>query len=186
MRDIPKIFFSSETGAPTKHCKVCGKFLLDEAEYAIEKAFVHYPTTGTTDLIWEIALCTNCQESMMSEISIESQKKMNAYFATHSNLSHQQQLLQEENFNPEAWVDQCIVKGTKKAGCSQFQITGRCLGNQMIFEHTPFMISGAAMDELTQLLSNQTIGTMNKFRDQHFPPPEDLSPLFRDKDFVFI
>lgn len=185
--DIPDIFYSSETGAPMQHCKVCNKYLLDEGvQYSIEKAFVNYPGMGTRDLIWEFAMCNECMESTMQEVSEESQAKMNDYFAQNSDLYPHKQLLEEENFDPDVWLESCIVKGKKMSECSQFQIAGQCFGDKMIFEHTPFMISGLAMDEVAELLSNKTIGFMNDFRDKHFPPPEDLSPLLRDKDFVFI
>jgi hypothetical protein len=48
------------------------------------------------------------------------------------------------------------------------------------------MISGPAIDEMTDLLSNETIDFFNDFRGRYLPPPEDLSPLFKDKDFVLI
>ena len=184
--DIPKIFHSSETNAPMQHCHVCNKYLLEDAEYSIEKAFVNYPALGTRDLIWEFAMCNDCMETTMQEVSQESQAKMNDYFAQNSDLHSHRQLLMEANFNPDDWLENCIVKGKKTRECTQFQIAGQCIGDKMVFEHAPFMICGEAMDEVTELLSNKTLGFMNDFRDKHFPPPEDLSPLLRNKDFVFI
>ena len=186
LRDIPEAFHSSETGAPIQHCKVCNKYLLDGAEYIIEKALVHYPGMNTTDLVWEFAICTDCTVTVMSEYSEESNRKMQEYFSRNMNLSHLRELTRAENFEAHDWLNKCIITGKEMSECSQYQITGQCMGNLMLFENGPFMISGEAMDEIVQLLSNETLGAMNDFRDRHFPPPEDLSPLLRDKDFVFI
>lgn len=186
LREIPEIFYSSETGAPIKHCKVCNEYLLDGTDYVIEKSMVHYPSSNTTDLIYEFAICMDCMEKAMAEYSKESQQKMNQYFLNHMNFERQRDLIQTENFDYNEWLSECLITGKAKEKCSQFQICAQCVGGMMVFEHTPFLISGEAMDEVIQLLSHQTLGAMNDFRDRHFPPPEDLSPLFYDKDFVLI
>lgn len=102
------------------------------------------------------------------------------------NLARQYMLAGNSNFDPEEWLKECIITGKTQDQCSQYQLCLQCTGELAVFERTPFMISDEAMDVVAQLLSNSTIDAMNKFRDQHFPPPEDLSPLLRDRDFVLI
>lgn len=186
LRNIPEIFYSSETGAPIKHCKVCNKYLLDGAEYVIEKSMVHYPGMNTTDLVWEFAICTSCMETVMNEYSKESQEKMQHFFLENMDFEYHRALLKAENFDISSWLGKCIITGKPIEECSQYQISAQCSGDLMVFSHAPLMISGEATDQIVQLLSNQTLGAMNDFRDQYFPPPEDLSPLLRDKDFVLI
>lgn len=186
LQEIPQIFHNSETGAPIERCLMCDTYLLDDKEYIIEKAMVNYPGTGTTDLIWEFAMCMSCMDSVMSEYSKESHQAMNEYFMDNMNLARQNQLARDGNFDADEWLKSCLITGKTKNECSQFQLTVQCKGAKAIFNRTPFMISDEAMDVVTQLLSNETIDAMNKFRDEHFPPPEDLSPLFRDRDFVLI
>lgn len=186
LHEIPPIFYNSETGAPIERCLVCDEYLLSDADYIIEKAMVNYPGTGTTDLIWEFAMCMDCMDSVMSEYSKESHQAMNEFFMDNMNLSRQQILAGQDNFDANDWVNECIITGKTKEECSQFQLCIQCIGGFAVFDRTPFMISDEAMDRVTQLLSNATIDAMNKFRDKHFPPPEDLSPLLRDRDFVLI
>lgn len=186
LREIPPIFYNSDTGAPIERCLVCDSYLLSEVDYIIEKSMVNYPSAGTTDLIWEFAICMDCMDSVMSDYSKESHQAMNEYFMDNMNLSRQHILAGKQNFDVNEWLKECIITGKSQAECSQFQLCLQCTGELAVFDRTPFMISDEAMDAVTQLLSNATIDAMNKFRDKHFPPPEDLSPLLRDRDFVLI
>ena len=186
LQEIPPIFYNSETGAPFERCLVCDEYLLSDADYIIEKAFVYYPSTGTTDLIWEFAICMDCMDKVMNEYSKESHQAMNEYFMDNMNLARQYSLAGNHNFDPDEWIKECIITGKSQEDCHQFQLCLQCTGELAVFDRTPFMISDEAMDTVTQLLSNPTMDAMNKFRDKHFPPPEDLSPLLRDRDFVLI
>lgn len=184
--ELPELFHSSETKAPIKTCLVCEKYLLEKEEYIIEKAFTNYAGLNTQDLVWEFAICTDCMKTQMNEYSEESARKMGEYFQENMNFSHQNELRKNQNFAPHEWISKCIIKGTPIKDCAQYQISAQCMGKMMLFERTPFMISGEAMDEMIQLMSNETLGFFNDFREKHFPPPEDLSPFFKEKDFVLI
>ena len=186
LREIPSIFYNSETGVPIQRCLVCDTFLLEDVDYIIEKSLVNYPGSETTDVIFEFAICMGCLDSIMNEYSKESHQKMNEYFMDNMNLARQYILAGQENFDPNEWLKECIITGKTQDQCAQFQLCIQCNGTNAVFERTPFMISDEAMDSVTQLLSNATIDAMNNFRDTYFPPPEDLSPLLRDRDFVLI
>lgn len=186
LQKIPPIFYNSNTEKPINQCLVCDTNLLSDTEYIIEKSMVNYPGTGSLDLIWEFAICINCMNHVMDEYSKESHQAMNTYFMENMNLKRQTTLASNNNFDANAWLSECIITGKHQNTCSQFQICLQCVGEQAIFDRTPFMISDEAMDEVTKLLSNSTIEAMNRFRDIHFPPPEDLRPFFRKKDFVLI
>ncbi|MEQ9309650.1 MAG: hypothetical protein RLN90_09360 [Balneolaceae bacterium] len=184
--ELPSLFHSSETGVPISTCLVCEKTLLDQQEYIIEKAFTNYPGIKTQDLVWEFAICTNCMKEQMNEYSKDSERKMTEYFVQNMDFTYQNELRTNQDFDPDKWISKCIIKGTAIKDCAQYQISAQCLGNMMLFERTPFMISGEAMDEIIQLMSNETLGFFNDFRGRYFPPPEDLSPFFKEKDFVLI
>ena len=186
MHEIPSIFLSSETGKPIERCLVCDKHLLDGEEYMIEKAFANYPALNTKDLIWEIAICFDCMETQRLEYSEESNRRIAEYFQTHSSFSHHKKLIEDQNYNAEEWLSHCLISGKPASECSQYQIYAQCVDGFCLFESAPFMISDEAMDEVAQLLSNATLRSMNDFRDKYMPPPEDLSPLLRDKDFVLL
>ncbi|MEO1021609.1 MAG: hypothetical protein AAFW89_03625 [Bacteroidota bacterium] len=186
LNNIPEIFFNSETGSPFTECKVCGETLTDGREYLIEKSFVHYNDKVNDDLVWEAAMCLNCVLELRKEYSEESYRRMNAYFESNMNFDRQRELAESQNFTVSDWLDTCVITGKKRPECGQYQIYGHFLGGSAVFDSGPFMLSGEAMDEAIQLMSNETLDNMNRFRDQHFPPPEDLRPLFEDPKFVFI
>ena len=184
-REIPSIFYSSETEAPIERCLLCERELKD-CTYLIEKAYSNYPELNTSDLIWEYAICQECTESLKSEYSEESRRAIDEYFITHADFSLQQKLIEEGSQNIEQWLSKCILSGKPRSETRQYQIYGYFLGDLMLFDNTPFMIADDAIDEIVKLVSNETLGFMNDFRDKHFPPPEDLSPLFPEKDFVLL
>lgn len=186
LAELPPLFHSSETGALIDKCLVCEKHLLDKEEYIIEKSFTNYPGMKTQDLVWEFAICTDCMKTQMEEYSEESERKMTKYFVKNMEFSHQHELRENQDFEAGKWISKCIIKGTPIKDCAQYQISAQCVGKMMVFDRTPFMISGEAMDEIIQLMSNETLGFFNDFREKYFPPPEDLSPFFREKDFVLI
>ena len=186
LQEIPSIFYSSETGAPIDRCLICDSYLLDGIEYIIEKAIVNYPSVGTQDLVWEVAICMDCMENITNEYSQASQQKMAEYFMENMDMRHHKELREKENFDINEWISKCIIKGKSQRECTQYQLCGHFIGDLCVFDHTPFLVCDEAMDEVIHLLSNETLGAMNDFRDRYFPPPEDLSPLLRDKDFVLI
>lgn len=183
--DIPEIFLSSETGAPFDECLVCSKDL-SQARFLVEKAFVNYPDLETSDLVWEYAMCMDCAEEQKKEYSEESNRRLNEYFIKRMNLGRQLSLLKNENFETDDWISECLITGKPIGECKQYQVYGYFMGKYTVYEQAPFMLSDDALDKAVELISDQTLGFMNDFRDKHFPPPEDLSPLFPERDFVMI
>lgn len=185
-QEIPTIFYNTETRAPIDRCLVCNSYLLIDTDYIIEKAIVNYPTTDSFDLIWEFAMCIDCMTSVLNEYSKQSHTIMDNYFKKNMNFTRLHKLISEKNYNIDEWIKECIITGKRKNQCNQYQLCLQCKGKEAIFDRTPFLISDEALDEISQLLSNQTIDAMNQFRDKHFPPPEDLNPFFRKKDFLIV
>lgn len=186
LRDIPDVFCSSESGKPISNCLVCDRYLLENVNYVIEKSITSYPGVDAEDSVYEIAVCSECLQSLMSEYSEESERTLNAYFLEKMDFSHQYKLLEHELFDADSWISRCIINKTNRSESTHYQICAHAIGDKIIFDRSPFMISGAAIDEMTDLLSTETIGFFNDFRDQYLTPPEDLSPLFKDRDFVLI
>ena len=185
--EIPPVFHSSDTGAPIERCLVCDKKLLDSGEeYMLEKAFANYPALKTRDIIWEIAICFDCMEMQRQEFSEESNQRIAEYFQTHADFTRHRELIESQNYDPSEWISHCVITGKPASECSQYQVYAQCIGAQCLFDATPFMISDEAMDEVAKLISNKTLDSMNDFRDRYLPTPEDLSPFFRDKDFVLL
>jgi hypothetical protein len=79
-REIPTIFYNTETKAPIDRCLVCHSYLLIDTDYIIEKAIVNYPTTDSFDLIWEFAMCIDCMTSVLNEYSKQSHTIMDGSY----------------------------------------------------------------------------------------------------------
>lgn len=182
---IPEFFFSRD-GEPISHCLVCERYLLDDADYVIEKSFNRYPGVNSLDTIYEIAVCMPCLQKLTNEYSEESEQAIQQYFRENMDFTMHLKLTQEEMYDHELFLSKCAVKGTPMESLDHFQVSAQCRGSHLVFGQTPFLLSGAAIDEMTDLLSNETIDFMNGFRDTYLPPPTDLHPLFEERDFVIV
>ena len=79
---------------------------------------------------------------------------------------------------------ECVITGQAASECDERQIMALCRGDQMMLGiSSPIMLSGAAIEKLVKLLSEQTKGWLSDFVGDNFGmPPEfcdnpDLLPL---------
>jgi len=181
--DIPPQFHSDATGLLFNKCLVCDRYLLTPGTpYVIEKAVRNYPKFQTTDTIFEYAMCFECLEKHRETISELSRQRIDAYMAANVDLAQRRQrLVDAKNFEAKEWTANCLVKGTTAGLLDEYQVYCQCDGNKMLFTYMPFMISGPAMDEMMQLLSNQTLGEIGGFMNEYFgvPPELEISPIDR-------
>lgn len=78
---------------------------------------------------------------------------------------------------PERWLDTCVLNGTPRTELDRFQIAGQFIGDRMVLSVFPYLISGAAVEELGEKLSERTKGFMRDFvGDQFGMPPEFCQP----------
>ncbi|WPP50795.1 hypothetical protein [Catalinimonas niigatensis] len=182
------MFYPFEKDSPFSHCMGCNKYLLEQdVEYVIEKAIRQYPEFGTTDIIFEYAICTECADKMKNALSKESLQSVQAYMMNKSRLFEQSQRLQaSNNLNPNDWISQCIFTGQRIEEQTEFQIFAHCKGNQMFFSAMPYMISSQAMDEMAELLSPKTQDELNRFIDDNFGIPPELKQLFKDNSVMLL
>jgi len=185
---IPKAFHNFETGSPFERCIDCNTYLLDgKVEYFVEKAIKSYKDYTATDVIFEYAICMNCAERMRKQMSVESMQSIQKYFSENVNFIDRMQLMQAHPDNPEAWMQQCLVKGTQANQLEEYQIYAHCKGKQLVTAQMPYLISSQALDEITHLLSNETLDELDGFMDQHFgPPPELMEPLPGRRRIVLV
>ncbi|MFQ5606207.1 MAG: hypothetical protein ACE5HS_23290 [bacterium] len=152
----------------------------------IEKAIKKYEKFNTTDTIFEYAMCLDCYEKVVESFSDTSKTKVEDYFAKNVNLDKRRKTLVEKGIlDIDNWLSNCIIKGTPVEEVSQYQICCQCDGKDMLFAHSPFMISGAAIDEIANLLSNKTLGEIDGFIGEFFGWPPELTKSPRDQP-VFI
>lgn len=177
--EIPKIFHNFSTGSNFERCVECDTFLLDGTiEYFIEKAIKSYEDFTATDVIFEYAICTKCAEQMRKRMSKESMESIQRYFTENVDFMRRMQLMQASPNNPETWMGECLVKNTNVKQLEEYQIYAHCRGKHLVTTQMPYLVSSAALDEIAQVLSNETLDELDGFMDKHFgPPPELMEPL---------
>lgn len=185
-RRIPKAFLSTETGKPIDHCLVCNRYLLDgDTMYMIEKAVRNYPAMKTTEVIIEYAICMDCAFRMNESLSQESRERIAAYFEQHTDLMARRGQLLNGKTGVRSWIDHCVVKNTPIADSAEYQLVGQFQGSHMLLTTMPFALSFEAMDEISGLMSEKSLGEIDDFIGKYFSGPPEVAALLKRK-FVLI
>jgi len=180
---------SSETGQPFTNCLVCEADLMQETQpYSVERAIRHYPEMELTNVVFEYALCAKCTSQMENEISDDTKMAIMTYFSEHFDYGSRPTWDAEENegnaFDCGKWIDSCAVKGLEKKELFEYSLYARCIGDRIIPEIVPYMISGVAQDDLIELFSNKSLGFLDDFTDKHFTGPPELKELFKGRPIL--
>ena len=186
--DIPKALCSSDTGAPFDRCMVCDKYLLEEGtSYFIEKSIRQHPGMQAREVIFEYAVCLHCSLVMSESLSEESRKRVSEYLMRNAQFeSRRDRLSNLESLSIDHWIDRCLIKDTPIADAPEYQIVAQCSGGKLQLQETPFALSLEAMDELAELLSEQSRREMDDFIDTHFSGPPELADILRKRPPVLI
>ncbi|MDA1013594.1 MAG: hypothetical protein O3A00_03965, partial [Planctomycetota bacterium] len=177
---IPKIFHSLEADGPFQKCLQCGCNLFDGRLYMIERVF------RDTEPIIEYALCQSCVQQLSEELSTDSRQAITTYFQEHINLAERAERIRHAfaSGEVEPWLEECIVTGNSWSNCRERQICAWCEGDQVRLDMPPLMISGPAVEAMSEHLSEQTRGWMSDFVGDNFGMPSefidapDLAPIF--------
>lgn len=178
---IPKSLYSSDTGKPIDKCLMCERYLLAEGTtYMIEKAVRQAGDPKITEVIFEYAMCFECMVKMNNALSTESRQRINQYFETHADLhARGEALLQRKRLTLKPWIDKCLIKNTPIASSAEYQIVCQCEGRNVVFGYMPFALSFEAMDEITNLLSAQSLGEIDDFMGKYFTGPPEVSEILK-------
>ncbi len=177
-RLVPKEFHSLATGEPFDKCIDCGKYLLDNEPYMIEKAIRQYPGYTAQDVVFEYAICQSCADRLKQELSEESMNNIHLFF---------NQNIQPENFFDGRETSKCLISDKPQSDLQEYQIYAYCHGKHLANHVSPpFMISGEILDKLADLLSDDTIDELNNFMDNHFGPPPELEDLPIGRRLILI
>lgn len=190
--DIPKDFYNSETGAPFSNCLVCECDLKKETQpYSIERAIRHYPEMELKNVVFEYAMCAKCMAQMEGELSDETKMAIMQYFAENFNYSSRPKWYRNEltietepRFNINDWISTCSIKGVSRDELFEYTLCARCIGDKIIPEVAPYMVSGLAQDDLIELFSNKSLGFFDDFTDKHFSGPPELKELFKGRPIL--
>lgn len=153
-------------------CSLCDCDLTaEDMPYLIEKAF----RDGET--MFEHALCLQCHFQCMEEMSEESLNNIQTYFSDRTDPVNRPALLLEQfGTDHKRWLGKCMVKGYPIEECGEYQIYGFCSGTNLVFSGAPYMICGEVVEDILELLSNETLGTLADLSDRLFgiDAPKDL------------
>ena len=173
---IPESFHSTETEEPFSTCLACETSLLDgPTEYLIEKGYRRYEAYDVQENVFEYAVCMDCHTEMRQSFSDASKQRCQAYLAEHIDLADRTgRLLDAESPDPADWTRRCVVHGTPRDELEEYQVMAHCRGDEMLLTHLPLLMGGPAMDDLAELLSDETIDELGGFRDEHLGLPPEL------------
>ncbi|MFP4094265.1 MAG: hypothetical protein ACLFUB_07245 [Cyclobacteriaceae bacterium] len=187
-KPIPRAFYPYKQDEPFSQCISCHNPLLEDGQdYFIEKAIRKYPELNAYDVVFEYAMCLRCAEQMHHELSQESKQKIQDFMLQNASYIEQKlELLKEEKFNMEDWLQTCIITGRTIDQLTEYQIFAQCRGNKLLYHGMPYLISGEAMDAMTNLLSNKTLGEMNRFINDNFGLPPELRKILADRPILLL
>lgn len=186
---IPEEFYSFETDEPFEACLVCKADLLaDEVDYFIEKAVRNYPGHDVSDVVYEYAICSICAQDMNEKMSSDSMINLQTYFSGNHSFMERVNHYNNNWQNMEDSVpgDTCAMTGTHKSELEEYMIYGHFKGNQMIRSTMPFLLSGKVMDDVADLLSDETIDELDGFMGEYFGGPPELEELWKPRRPVFF
>jgi len=181
--DIPEIFFNENSGKMHDTCLLCDDNLLKYKHgYVIEKAFKKNNLTDEFEVIFEYALCTECQQSLSKEMSKKSMENIQKFFHDHKkNIS----ALTNSEVDINTRLNKCMITNDDIADTNEYQIAGQFYKQTMIvFDSFPFALGETAVNEIQELLSEKTRGFSDKFKDLILPP--DVRDKIPDDRLVFF
>ncbi len=186
--EIPPMFYSDLTGDPFYRCSVCdGNLMENDAPYLIEKAYKRYENFTFQNTVFEYAICMPCAHAMNENMSKESLANVELYFRNNARLDERTQRFFEQgtDYNWEDGMAGCLIKGIPTENCEEYQIYAQCYGHKMLVTVMPFVLSGIAMDEISTLLSAETLGEIDDFMG-NFGVPSELRDLFSKKPVLIF
>jgi hypothetical protein len=180
---IPRLLHNSGTKLPFSNCMVCNKYLLGPGTpYMIEKSIRQVPEMKFKETLFEYAMCIDCSVMMNSALSVESRKRIDAYFLANTGLEQRQaRLAKRKTVRFQNWISRCIVKKTPITAAREYQIVGLCDGENLVMSHMPFAISVEAMEEITELLSEKSLGEIDGFIGKYFTGPPEVSEILKKR-----
>lgn len=155
---IPEVLHSFYEERPFLTCTRCGESLADFPEgYRISKNFKR------GEVLIEYALCMPCLLRMLDEASEESKRALARF--------------QEERQREVSGFDDCALceRSREEARNDEFGLVGMCQGDRLM---ESAMVCIDCMEEMHEILSEETRQAWDRFREENFPGvPSDFEPF---------
>jgi hypothetical protein len=179
---IPNLFHDSLSKAPFAKCQVCEKELIQSnSEYIIEKVFRKNTISNKMEILFEYAICYSCALNLTNSYSKESKENLQRYFmeAMHDKfeIAAQKQLNSEIDIYDQ--LSTCAITGKHVSELDEYQIVGRFKGGFIRKDELPFLIGSGSMDDVSDLLSNETLDNMDDFTGKYLTGPPEFRDYFK-------
>ena len=179
-RDISPDFLKSDTQTPFDSCLVCSKDVISSGEdYFIERIMRRVPDFGVTETLFEYAMCMDCASNMKGEMSKESMQSIEAFF--------KERIMSLDPFdrliNP---LEKCLLTGKRIDESLEFSFHAHCRGAEMMESIFPYAVSDDAMDQISELLSKETLDELDEFKGKYFNGPPEIAELINPKRLLPI
>lgn len=189
--DIPPLLFDSETNGPIRFCKICGKDLIESnSDYLIQKSFRRFPEHRLDEVVFEFAICSECNRRMHNELSEESKKMMGKYmeeeFHASDPVKRMMMLSNEEEPNLRDLTDHCAVTGKPLDELEEYTIIAQGKGPRLVLGILPLTVSYQAQEDLNELLSQKTRDFLDGFTKEHFSGPPGIEELIGPRRPMFV
>lgn len=146
---IPSVLHSFYEDRPFVSCTRCGESLEHfEEGYRISKNF------KGEEVIVEYALCMPCLNAMLDEASEESKQRLAEF--------------QNERYRDVSGFNDCALceKQMDEVKDEEYGLVGVCHGDEMV---DSAMICFGCMEDMSEIMSEETRRTWDKFREENFP-----------------
>lgn len=160
---------SALTGEPFTHCSMC-ETPLDQQLYFVEKAYEQNPEDGQHFVLFEYALCQNCKQQSLMQISKESMEKIQEFMQEHSSdLQSTWQQMQSSG------LDSCAFTGTPLEEMKEFHMVAAIENGR--YRMKPMIIGPHTMQQYQDLLSDHTQQFFDDFFDNFIDIPPSLKKI---------
>jgi hypothetical protein len=179
---IPSLFYDSLSNAPFSRCQICEKELLESnSEYLIEKVFHKNIVSNKMEILFEYAICFSCAINMINSYSTESKENIQQFFMDH----FQDYFLWKTRKRMSSELDiyeqlsTCAFSGKHVSELEEYQMVGHFKGGFLQTNELPFIMGGGSLDEITGLLSAQTLDEIDDFTGKYLTGPPELRDFFK-------
>jgi hypothetical protein len=169
---IPKIFHSVEKDMPFQTCLFCGENLLySNRYYVIEKVF------RRSDVIIEMAMCLNCRAEQSEDgISQQSALAIKGFLNDRINVRQRLEMMAtvSDSDSIDPWLERCLLTDDLGQMQREYQLIALCKGTWLQRDFYPALISGEAVNQIAELLSQGTKDWMDDFIGSNFGLPSEF------------
>lgn len=165
---IPSFFFKYDTEVPFEYCSFCEGSLARFDKYAVEKVFRQHRSVGTSEIVYEYAVCWECAGGIGEEVSEESMRAISELFRQHGEnvLMKTEHLHNLELYNIDSWIERCSLTGKEIRLCEEYAVSGVIENDRLVYELSPMVVSDEFMERLQSVLSKETKDKFDGLRDK--------------------